>query len=85
VDDCNGAGDSGAVVAITDADGKVHQLKVNSAGNFTLSGSLPLPYEAKVVVGGSERAMGSALRNGDCNSCHTQKGSSGAPGRVVLP
>jgi mono/diheme cytochrome c family protein len=75
----------GALVVITDADGKAHELKVNSAGNFTLSGTLALPYTAKVVVGSSERAMGSTPSTGDCNSCHTQKGSSGAPGRIVLP
>jgi hypothetical protein len=84
--DCNGAGkDSGAVVVIKDADGKIHELGLNEAGNFTLSGSLALPYTAKVVADGSERAMGSALSNGDCNSCHTQSGKSGAPGRIVLP
>jgi hypothetical protein len=85
-DDCNGAStDTGAVVVITDATGKTHQLKVNQAGNFTLSGSLPLPYTAKVTAGGTDRAMGSAQQSGDCNGCHTQRGNSSAPGRIVLP
>jgi hypothetical protein len=84
-DDCNGAGDTGAVVVITDADGQAHELSVNRAGNFTLSGTLALPFTAKVVVGSTERSMSSSQSTGDCNACHTQSGTNGAPGRVVLP
>jgi hypothetical protein len=84
-DDCNGAGDSSAVVTITDANGQQHELPVNQAGNFTLSSTLALPYTARVVVGAAERAMGSSQATGDCNGCHTQLGSNGAPGRIVLP
>jgi len=84
-DDCNGAGNADAVVVITDANGQEHMLSVNQAGNFTLSDTLALPYTAKVVVGSASRAMGSSKSTGDCNSCHTQSGSNGAPGRIVLP
>jgi hypothetical protein len=84
-DDCNGAGNASAVVVITDANGQAHELSVNQAGNFTLSGTLALPYTAKVVVGGASRAMGASQSTGDCNSCHTQSGSNGAPGRIVVP
>jgi hypothetical protein len=83
--DCEGAGDAGAVVVITDANGEVHELPVNQAGNFTLSGTLVLPYTARVVVGAAQRSMGSSQNTGDCNGCHTQSGSNGAPGRIVLP
>jgi hypothetical protein len=83
--DCNGAGNAGVVVVITDASGQEHELAVNQAGNFTLSGTLAFPYTARVVAGGASRAMGSSQSTGDCNSCHTQSGSNGAPGRIVLP
>jgi hypothetical protein len=84
-DDCDGAGDANAVVVITDANGQAHELPVNQAGNFTLSGALALPYTARVEVGPAGRSMGSSQSTGDCNGCHTQSGSNGAPGRVVLP
>jgi hypothetical protein len=84
-DDCDGAGDTGAVVVIVDVNGQEHALPVNQAGNFTLSGTLALPYNASVVVGAAERSMGSSQSTGDCNGCHTQSGSNGAPGRIVLP
>jgi hypothetical protein len=84
-DDCNGAGSAGALVVVTDANGQEHELTVNQAGNFTLSGSLAVPYTARVVLGTAERAMGSSQSSGNCNGCHTQSGSNGAPGRIVLP
>jgi predicted CXXCH cytochrome family protein len=29
--------------------------------------------------------MGTAVATGDCNTCHTQTGTSSAPGRITLP
>jgi hypothetical protein len=88
-DDCNGASNSsaaGAQVVITDANGVVHTLTPNSAGNFFLeSTSFSYPYHAKVVYQGRERAMLVAQTDGDCNSCHTQDGAQMAPGRIFLP
>ena len=83
--DCNG--ESGATVVITDANGQVFTLTSNSAGNFYLpvGRGLQTPYTAKVVVDGVERVMFSPQTNGDCNSCHTQDGANGAPGRVHIP
>ena len=83
--DCNG--ESGATVVITDANGQVFTLTSNSAGNFYLpvERGLQTPYTAKVVVDGVERVMFSPQTNGDCNSCHTQDGANGAPGRVHIP
>jgi hypothetical protein len=46
---------------------------------------------AKVVSMGRERAMIESQTSGDCNSCHTQNGTTPvgatmkAPGRIVLP
>lgn len=83
-DDCNGA--SGDItVVITDGNGKTYSLPVNSAGNFFSASKITLPYTAKVVSGGQERAMSTAQRNGDCNSCHTEQGTESAPGRIMAP
>ena len=84
--DCFGGSVTGApIVQITDARGDVIQLPVNAAGNFFHEGSIALPYSAKVIAGGKERAMVKAQTIGDCNSCHTDVGVNDAPGRVMLP
>jgi hypothetical protein len=87
-DNCNGIG--GATVIITDANGAEHQLSVNSVGNFynmDLFGiaAIPKPYNARVVNGGKTRSMIAAETDGNCNSCHTEQGANGAPGRIVAP
>lgn len=87
-DNCNGANGTaiGAKVVVTDSSGKSVTLTPNSAGNFSSSTALTAPFKAKVVnAAGIERVMASVASTGDCNSCHTQSGSSGAPGRITLP
>ena len=79
---------TGAHVVITDASGHVFDLPVGPTGNFVkLVGGTPvkMPFRAKVVVGGVERAMGGKQTSGDCNGCHTTNGANGAPGRITLP
>lgn len=87
-DDCNG-GPQGttktAIIEITDATGKVFKLTPNKVGNFYTKSTVAKPYKARVIFDGKERAMGASQTSGDCNSCHTQKGENGAPGRIVLP
>jgi hypothetical protein len=76
------------IIEITDANSKVISLPAYSAGNFFLNSgtsSLALPFTAKLRYDGRERAMKSPQQSGDCNSCHTQDGANGAPGRLVLP
>lgn len=82
-DDCSGT--SSATVVITDANGQETRLSPNSAGNFYVRGRIATPYKAKVVVGGKERAMSASQTSGDCNSCHTEGGANGAPGRITAP
>ena len=83
---CNGAnGTNGARVVITGADGKVQTLTPGTSGNFNSRTSVALPFKAKVTYMGRERAMATPQSTGDCNSCHTQNGANGAPGRIVLP
>lgn len=83
-DDCNGI-KGPAQVVITDAMGKVTTLAVNAAGTFYSAADIALPFRAKVVAGGKERVMVTPQKDGDCNSCHTEKGSNAAPGRIVSP
>jgi len=88
-DDCNGSAASGAVVVVTDSNNVSRNFTVNSAGNF--SGSDPtgvfpaFPITARVTFGGKTRFMATAVNSGDCNSCHTEGGINGAPGRIALP
>ena len=73
-------------MVVTDAAGKIFTAEVNPGGNFLLEEArFTYPYQAKVVFQGRERKMDAAQQIGDCNSCHTAAGSSGAPGRIVLP
>ncbi len=91
-DDCFGTNGETTDVAIvlTDAEGTELTLNVNTAGNFfagasTIPAGFTNPIHAKVVADGAERIMVGALESGDCNSCHSQEGSMGAPGRILLP
>jgi hypothetical protein len=91
---CNGASTGGAQVIVTDASGASFTAQVNEAGNFFLRSRTRItpPLKARVVSGGRERAMVSAVTSGDCNTCHTQAGTTTAgggalkaPGRIALP
>jgi hypothetical protein len=81
--DCNGSDE--ASVVIIDAAGFVHTLQTNAAGNFFMEDSFPRPYRALVVRHGNLKEMQTPQTNGDCNSCHTEWGSQGAPGRINIP
>jgi mono/diheme cytochrome c family protein len=86
--DCKGVA-AGATVKITDANNAVYNLAVNSAGNFYLDAAkapnFKGPYKAEVIVGSDVRAMGTAQTDGDCNGCHGEPPTNGAPGRIVVP
>ncbi|WP_437841556.1 hypothetical protein [Sorangium sp. So ce1153] len=63
---------------------------LNASGNFlfdTFQDRTPInfPITARVVKGDKERKMLTAQMSGDCNSCHSQSGAEGAPGRIVAP
>lgn len=81
----------GAIVEITDAKSKVFRLRVNRMGNFSMYEDedepqrIARPYKARVLYQGRVRVMKTPQTSGDCNACHTQKGTDGAPGRIVLP
>ena len=81
---CNGAPGPMQVV-VTDKNAKVVTINVNSVGNFSSNSTLAAPFTVKVVNGVKTRPMAGALTSGDCNSCHTQNGANGAPGRILAP
>lgn len=102
-DDCNGVATKTspeAIVEITDANGVVTNIPVNLAsyknnvvGNFFTEVAIAMPYTARVLYDGRERAMVKPKNSGDCNGCHTEQGTTTetepmaetAPGRIMLP
>lgn len=90
-DDCDGFDGAAepVFVEITTADDRVLQLPVNAAGNFMYDqdedGPIMFPIRARVVRGDAVMAMGTPQMTGDCNSCHTEQGAGGAPGRILVP
>jgi hypothetical protein len=94
-DQCNGAAAQGATVVVVDSAGTSVMATVDGSGNFYARGRVTLtpPLKAKVVFMGRERIMIGAVPSGDCNACHTQKGTTTvttmgaptAPGRILLP
>jgi hypothetical protein len=87
--DCVGASSqdySGVQVTVIDAVGHEYAMSPNGAGNFMGSpGSFQMPFTAKVTYQGREIDMTTPQTDGDCNGCHTELGSNGAPGRIMLP
>lgn len=81
---CNGL--KGATVRITDANGDTFEAESNSVGNFFIESRdarIKTPYTAEVeFADGKIAVMGGDQTNGDCNACHTQDGTDGAPGRI---
>lgn len=84
---CDGTAANGVKVVVTGADGKVTTLTPDAtSGNFYSSTAIKAPFSAKVTnSAGGSRAMTDTQTKGNCNSCHTQDGASGAPGRIMTP
>ena len=74
-------------VVVTDSRNRVFNMRVNASGNFvTENGARPRPpLKAAVTDGVKTRQMVGTVTSGDCNSCHTQNGVNGAPGRIMAP
>lgn len=95
-DDCNAPPPADARIEILDPKtGAVSKtLRPNAAGNFLSTSVAPdvaVPYTARLVANGRMREMTHAQQSGDCNSCHTEQGTTIAPevdappGRLVWP
>jgi len=83
VDDCFGV--QGVTVRITDANGQVHTMSTNNAGNFMTRDNIPTPFTAEIEYQGNVRVMFSEQTDLDCVVCHTQQGNNMAPGRITVP
>jgi cytochrome c553 len=85
-DHCIATAGEGAVVEVVDARGVTFTATANGAGNsFSEDVGLTPPYRAQITFAGRTRQMLAAQTSGDCNGCHTQRGDSAAPGRILLP
>jgi len=84
---CLGKLSDSITVQVTDANGKVATTTADpSTGNFRISSrSLTAPFKAQVSSSKGTRKMNQTAPNGNCNSCHTQNGLNGAPGRITVP
>lgn len=86
---CFGADASDAKVIITQADDSEITLSLTDTGNFSISAeeqdSLQFPIRARVEWQGRTRAMNTPQDSAECNGCHTENGTHGAPGRIALP
>lgn len=74
-----------AQVIVTGADGAKITMSVNADGNFQSLDAVTFPITAQVVRGGKTISMTTPSASGDCNACHTARGTSGAPGRITAP
>jgi hypothetical protein len=84
--DCNGKGAPPALsVVITDGNNKVTTIAANAVGNFFSAATLVPPFSVKLTDGTNTRSMKRTITAGDCNSCHTETGANGAPGRIMAP
>jgi hypothetical protein len=75
----------GAVVEITDAQGKVVKLTTNEAGNFYTAEALEAPLRVALTHDGKRIEMPVDAPAGSCNACHSLPPVGGAPGRIHLP
>jgi hypothetical protein len=84
---CNGTAANGIKVVITGADGSTMTLTPSAtSGNFYTSSAIKTPFSAKVTnTAGGSHAMVATQTKGNCNSCHSQAGANGAPGRITAP
>lgn len=81
---------AGTVVEILDETGTVRvTMMVRARGNFmspSTAQGFPGKFTARVrAPSGAMIEMKTPQESGDCNSCHTEQGANGAPGRILLP
>ncbi|SRR5258705_7702785 len=81
-----GEGVLGAVVRLTDKNGRELSLFSNSAGNFYSAEPLAFPLQrACVQRNGEVFCMRRDVPDGSCNTCHNNPPMWAAPGRVLAP
>lgn len=88
-DNCRGADVDDVIIELLAANGEVTKLRPNQSGNFLVhrrdAPGLQPPFTVTVRRGDTTRSMNMQAPHGNCNECHTEGGSNGAPGRIMLP
>lgn len=89
-DTCNAGLDAGVTIQIIDKNGQValSMTPYDLSGNFRSDGvtsGVALPYTVRLNANGKTARMLTPQMSGDCNSCHTEQGTSGAVGRITHP
>ncbi len=85
-DRCKSLPPDGGRVEILEADGGAgFVFRPNASGNFKTLDAGPSPFIARISVGGRSRNSQATHTSGDCNTCHTEQGANGAPGRLTWP
>jgi hypothetical protein len=90
-DKCNAPPVSGGIVEIIDANGNVAATLTPDSPSGNFHSAIPVldlvqvPYTARITANGHTAMMTTPQMSGDCNSCHTEQGANGAPGRIVWP
>jgi hypothetical protein len=79
------AGEEGAQVIVTGADGKVLTLTSNSVGNFYTAEAIAKPFTVVIQRGSFKMVMTAPPTTGACSACHTVPPTDGAPGRLFVP
>lgn len=80
-----GSDGSSITIEVTDSTGRVVMVSPNAVGNFESRTRITPPYRARIIAGSTVRVMNTEQTSGDCNSCHTDMGAEGAPGRITVP
>lgn len=86
--DCDGTGGtptSPITIDVFDAAGHTFTMTANRAGNFMANDRVTFPITAAVHFEGRTRVMATEQPSAECNACHTEAGTMGAPGRVMAP
>lgn len=79
-------GVAGVNVKITDATGRVVELRTNEVGNFFTRAPLTKPYRVAIEYQGKTKEMPVEAPAGSCNACHSWPDPvGGAPGRIYVP
>ena len=87
-DNCVGGTNGGgsAVIEVVSRTGKRFFAPIFESGNFMLeSDEVTYPITARITYQGRTRWMIEPQMSGDCNTCHSEAGGSGASGRIRLP
>ena len=80
------AGLRGAILRLTDSNGRKLSLETNAGGNFYSAEALAFQLQSACLERGSKvYCMLKEVPQGSCNTCHAAQPRWTAPGRLVAP